>query len=651
MPTRSPAAGLIPHLRRAVFASDAVGLTDGQLLGEFLRTHDGAAFAALVRRHGPMVLGVCRRVVGDPHAAEDAFQAVFLVLARRAAAVRPREQVGNFLYGVAYRTALKARALRARRRAVETQVDPMPHPEAKSADVWPDLQPVIDAELARLPDKFRLPVVLCDLEGRPQREVARQLGLPPATLANRLASARRTLAKRLTDRGVTLSGGALATAVSANAATAAVPHALTASAVRAAGAAAGGAAAGAFPAHVVQLSDGVMRMMMLAKLKAAAVAVLAAAVVAGGFGVGALPAAAADDKPAAKADPAKPGLGPNLTDEEFLKRVCLDLRGDAPTRIEMGYFLDDKDAAKRKKVVGWLADGEKQATADALMLYGIDLPNGNVVWNEAYNNTVLVDPSSSLRPATVNGNAALIYDGVTVKGTATGGIAGLTLRTDYPDLGRWLVAGSDPNTVGVRYALLADGSVRRIAYHPADTDEAFLRRVCLDARGTPPTRIEVEYFVADQDPKKREKLIDLLLKDAEVAKKVGDGWKQKVLAPTARLYWTTHPPLAWTADGRAAWTANLVPYLGQPDRFDTLIGQLLDGKRADDHVLDTLTAAFLGRLPTESERAFVLGSVSKAADKKAAWTDVVFALTNTKEAKQYAEELKARTTPQEPEKK
>ncbi|MDB5307235.1 MAG: hypothetical protein JWO38_1437, partial [Gemmataceae bacterium] len=202
---------LLPALRRVVRARETADRTDGQLLTAFVHDRDPDAFAVLVRRHGPMVLGVCRRVVGDAHAAEDAFQAVFLVLARRAAAVRPREQVGNWLYGVAYRTALKARMVLARRRSREKQVDVMPEPPAPPpADPWADLHPVIDEELARLPDKLRLPVVLCDLEGRTQRAVAKHLGVAPATLATRLASARRLLAGRLTRRGVTLSGGALA---------------------------------------------------------------------------------------------------------------------------------------------------------------------------------------------------------------------------------------------------------------------------------------------------------------------------------------------------------------------------------------------------------------------------------------------------------
>src|SRR5262245_33970003 len=146
--SRSPlTVGLVPHLRRAALASAEGALTDGQLLGEFLRARDGDAFAALVRRHGPMGLGVCRRLVGDAHAAEDAFQATFLVLARRAAAVRPREQVGGWLYGVAYRTGLKARAGLARRRAKEKQVDAAAHPAAPAPDTWADVGPVLDEEL------------------------------------------------------------------------------------------------------------------------------------------------------------------------------------------------------------------------------------------------------------------------------------------------------------------------------------------------------------------------------------------------------------------------------------------------------------------------------------------------------------------------
>ena len=127
------------HLRRAVLRQDGAGWSDGQLLGSFIDQKDEAAFAALVRRHGPMVFGVCRRVVGNHHDAEDAFQATFLVLARKASVVRPRERLANWLHGVALRTALKAKATTAKRRDREKQVTEMPEPEAAQQDRWHDL--------------------------------------------------------------------------------------------------------------------------------------------------------------------------------------------------------------------------------------------------------------------------------------------------------------------------------------------------------------------------------------------------------------------------------------------------------------------------------------------------------------------------------
>src|SRR5436305_1502875 len=142
---------------------------DGELVDGFVARRDGAAFEALVRRHGPMVLGVCRRVLGHAHDAEDAFQATFLVLVRKAASVRPREQLANWLYGVAYHTALKARAAAARRRAREKRAGAMSRRTTLPEDRWSDLQPVLDEELARLPDKYRVPVVLCDLEGKTRK--------------------------------------------------------------------------------------------------------------------------------------------------------------------------------------------------------------------------------------------------------------------------------------------------------------------------------------------------------------------------------------------------------------------------------------------------------------------------------------------------
>jgi RNA polymerase sigma factor (sigma-70 family) len=260
---------LLRQLRRAALLLDGGGLTDGQLLECFIGQRDELAFEALVRRHGPMVLGVCRRVLRNPEDAEDAFQATFLVLVRKATSIGQRELLGNWLYGVAYRTALDARAATTRRRARERQVSPMPEPEAgDEADVWRDLRPLLDQELNRLPDKYRVLVVLCDLEGRTRREAARYLGIPEGTLSGRLTTARRLLAKRLAHHGLALSGGALMAALSPSAASACVPLPLVTSTVQAATAvAAGQAAAGVVSAKVAALAEGVLKAMFVTKLK------------------------------------------------------------------------------------------------------------------------------------------------------------------------------------------------------------------------------------------------------------------------------------------------------------------------------------------------------------------------------------------------
>src|SRR5262249_9147607 len=199
MPTGHSSTTLLP-LRRAVLLRDGARRSDGQFLASFVERRDEAAFAALVRRHGPMVLGVCRRVLGCTHDAEDAFQATFLVLARKAASIAPRELVGNWLHGVARRTALCARAAQRRRRAREKQMKAMPHPTVEPDAAWQELQALLDQELGQLPVLYRAPVVLCDLEGRSRKEVARHLGVPEGTLSSRLATARRLLAARLARR-------------------------------------------------------------------------------------------------------------------------------------------------------------------------------------------------------------------------------------------------------------------------------------------------------------------------------------------------------------------------------------------------------------------------------------------------------------------
>src|SRR5262249_22985058 len=159
------------------------GPGDAQLLTAFIERRDEAAFAALVQRHGPMVWSVCRRVLPNLHDAEDAFQATFLVLVRKAASVRPRTMVANWLHGVACTTAHRARVATARQRARERQMMALPEPEAVPHDSGNDLASLLDQELSRLPDRYRVPIVLCDLEGKTRKEAARQLSVPEGTVA------------------------------------------------------------------------------------------------------------------------------------------------------------------------------------------------------------------------------------------------------------------------------------------------------------------------------------------------------------------------------------------------------------------------------------------------------------------------------------
>jgi RNA polymerase sigma factor (sigma-70 family) len=243
-----------------------------------------------------MVLGVCRRLLGNSHDAEDAFQATFLVLVRKAASIRPAGMVGNWLYGVAHRTALEARRSAARRRAKEAQV--APRTEAPE-DTLAHLRPLLDQELPRLPDKYRAVLVLCDLEGRTRKEAAQQLGLPEGTTASRLSRARTILAKRLTRQGVALSGGTLAAVLAQEAVSASAPPSLVVGTVKAAMAFAAGPAATAalVSAPVAALTEGVLKTMLLRKLNVIGLLLVMMGVV--GTGLGSVSfRVVADDQPA-----------------------------------------------------------------------------------------------------------------------------------------------------------------------------------------------------------------------------------------------------------------------------------------------------------------------------------------------------------------
>ncbi len=278
----------------------AAEVGDAELLACFVKRRDAVAFAALVRRHGPMVFGVCRRILGHVQDAEDAFQATFLVLARKAAAIGRRDLLANWLYGVAARVARRARVLAARRRQREgADVDQVAVAAPDPAGAT-ELPAALVEEVQRLPGKYRGPVVLCYLEGRTNEEAAGELRCPVGTVKTRLSRAREMLRRRLSRRGLAPSALALSAALTPEVLAAAVPPALISSTLEAAlSFAAGSATAGGVAsAQALALTKGVLHTMFLKKVTTLAALVLA--VVLGGVGVFAFHLSAGE--PAKKAD-------------------------------------------------------------------------------------------------------------------------------------------------------------------------------------------------------------------------------------------------------------------------------------------------------------------------------------------------------------
>jgi RNA polymerase sigma-70 factor (ECF subfamily) len=234
--------------------------TDAQLLQRFASHRDDAAFALLVERHGPLVLSVCRRVLGTVQDAEDAFQATFLVLARKAGTIRDPGLLGNWLYGVASRIARKARATVHKRQMYEKQAKLLPSLQAESAVDADDLRPVLDEELSRLPEKYRAALVLCYLQGKTNEEAARLLHWPTGTVKGRLARARELLRNRLIRRGLQASALLLAAFLLQQRAHGAVPRSLAQATVKGGVAFAGDGtlSSSALSPRAVRMAEGVL---------------------------------------------------------------------------------------------------------------------------------------------------------------------------------------------------------------------------------------------------------------------------------------------------------------------------------------------------------------------------------------------------------
>jgi RNA polymerase sigma factor (sigma-70 family) len=295
------------HIRRLATSPTNCQLSDGELLQRFAGQHDEAAFEALLSRHGAMVLGVCRRVLRNHHDAEDVFQATFLVLARNARAIRNHKSVGCWLHGVARRLALKVKADTARRHTRKTERPGRMPDDPLAKMTWEEIESILDEELEQMAEKHRGPLVLCYLEGKTRDEAAQQLGWSERTLMRRLDEARELLRGRLTRRGVSMPAALITIGLSSGLVLAGVPVTLMTSTVKAATlTGAGNAVTSVVSTKVAALTEGVMKAMVLTKLKISAALVLILCILGAGASVLTLRTLAAGQQEAKKEPAPKP---------------------------------------------------------------------------------------------------------------------------------------------------------------------------------------------------------------------------------------------------------------------------------------------------------------------------------------------------------
>jgi RNA polymerase sigma factor (sigma-70 family) len=344
--------GVVQRIRAIAAVKTGRACGDRELLERFLKAADEAAFAVLVDRHAPMILGLCRRLLRDRHDADDACQATFLVLARAARSVRKQESLASWLHGVAYRISMSLKRQEARRLRREHAVR---KPAVCAADddlSWRECRAVLDEELARLPERYRAPLILCYLEGKTRDEAAQELHVKPGRLHGLLDRGRKLLRERLIRRGLTLSTVLFAAALTRAAGRAALAPAVVVKSTRAALALLRGetVAAGLVAPPVLSLVKEASQAMFMTKLKIGAALVAAAVIWTGILGGSLSSAGLAQDSPGVetKATTAAPRAE---SDAEFIRRMSKELRGMDPSATEVHFFVSNKDANRRQKLI------------------------------------------------------------------------------------------------------------------------------------------------------------------------------------------------------------------------------------------------------------------------------------------------------------
>jgi len=345
-----PLNGILKRVRTLAEVQTGRALADRELLARFVEHQDEAAFTVLIERHGPMVLGVCQRALRNAHDAEDACQATFLVFARKADSIRKTESLSSWLHGIACRIAANLKRSRIRAKKREQRVA-SPIEQSNASANWQEVQTILDEEVADLPERYRGPLLLCYWEGKTRDEAATQLSMTAGKLHGLLERGRELLRDRLTKRGLTLSGALCASMIVAGASNAALDPSLVVASTKAALllASGGSLTPGLVSINVVTLTQEVLHTMLITKMKIVTASILCAGIAAALIG-GSL-ASVGSAQPTKVFVQLSDQIAKSESDEAFIRRMSKDLRGIDPTPAEVHFFVANKDAGRRQKLI------------------------------------------------------------------------------------------------------------------------------------------------------------------------------------------------------------------------------------------------------------------------------------------------------------